>query len=58
VKDTRILSNGEIGTQRQLLEHATNAELLGEDHAIVFLRLSADDDLALVGNQRAGQHMH
>src|SRR4029077_7288363 len=46
VKDTRILSNREIGTQRQLLEHATNAELLGEDHGIVFLWLSAHDDLA------------
>ncbi len=56
--DAGILCNGKIGTERQFLEDAADAEPLGADDRIVLRDRFADRHAAAVEHQRSRQYVH
>src|SRR6202453_4986425 len=58
VTETRIFSDGQIRTERELLKDAAHAELVGLSHRIVRDRLTLDQALPGVRSQGARHDMH
>jgi len=58
VVDARVLGDGEVRAERELLEDAADAELLRPRHRVVFLHRALDRDAAAVGRERAREHLH
>ena len=58
VIDASVFGDRQIGAERQFLEHAAHAEVLGERCRIAALRIAADDDRSAVRRARAGKHVH
>ena len=58
VVDARVLCDAQVRAERELLEHAPDAELQGLRHRIVFLEGAADGDAPAVGRESAREHLH
>ena len=56
--DARVLGNREIRAERQFLEDATDAELMGGADRIGGLTRSRNEDFTVAWFERSSQHIH